>query len=131
MYRKAITINDAELLRPLNHVGTNTIETERLILRRFRFSDNEDVFKWASNPKIVRYLFYEPHKTIKDTNTVLRNWVRSYRKTLTIGLLNLKELCIQNFKAFLYTQLYPVETLMKVFHPNPMRYLMLCFLFPA
>lgn len=76
-------MTDVELLRPLNHVGTNTIETERLILRRFKLSDNEDMFKWASNPEVVRYLSYEPHKTIKDTNAVLRNWVRSYRKKNT------------------------------------------------
>lgn len=38
-------MTDIELLRPLNHVGTNTIKTERLILRRFKLSDNKDVFK--------------------------------------------------------------------------------------
>ena len=34
----------------LTHIGTNTIETERLILRRFEYTDNEAMRKyWMSD----------------------------------------------------------------------------------
>ena len=37
----------------LTHVGTNTIETDRLILRRFEYSDNFSMRKnWVSDESI-------------------------------------------------------------------------------
>ena len=37
----------------LTHIGTITIETERLILRRFEYSDNEAMRKyWIADEKI-------------------------------------------------------------------------------
>ena len=86
-------MSDIELLRPLNHIGTNTIKTERLILRRFQLSDNTDMFKWASNPDVVKYLSYEPHKTIDETNAVLKNWIKATIKCQHItGLSNFRVL---------------------------------------
>ncbi|MGN0355779.1 MAG: hypothetical protein ACI4EI_12015 [Muricoprocola sp.] len=44
----------------LTHLGTKTIETERLILRRFEYSDNESMRKyWISDEKI-QSLYSEP-----------------------------------------------------------------------
>ena len=64
-------MSDIELLRPLNHIGTNTIKTARLVLRRFQFSDHTDMFQWASDPDVVKYLSYAPHKTINETVVLL------------------------------------------------------------
>lgn len=86
-------MTDIQLLRPLNHIGTNTIKTARLILRRFQLSDSVDMFKWASNPDVVKYLSYEPHKTINETKTVLKSWIKiTVKRQLITGLLNFKEL---------------------------------------
>ena len=70
-------MSDIELLRPLNHIGTNTIKTARLVLRRFQFSDHTDMFRWASDPDVVKYLSYAPHKTINETKTVLKSWIKN------------------------------------------------------
>lgn len=41
----------------LKHTGTEMLETERLVLRRFRESDAIDMFNnWASNKEVTRYL---------------------------------------------------------------------------
>ena len=76
-------MSDIELLRPLNHIGTNTIKTARLVLRRFQFSDHTDMFQWASDPDVVKYLSYAPHKTINETKAVLKSWIKNYSKTTT------------------------------------------------
>ena len=47
----------------MRHAGTETIETERLVLRRLMPEDAPDMFKnWASDPAVTRWLRWEPHK---------------------------------------------------------------------
>lgn len=76
-------MSDIDLLCPLTHLGTNTIKTERLILRQFQLRDNADMFQWASNPDVVKFLSYEPHKTMEETNAILTSWVKSYNEMST------------------------------------------------
>lgn len=86
-------MSDIELLRPLNHTGTKTIKTARLVLRRFQFSDHTDMFQWASDPDVVKYLSYAPHKTINETKAVLKSWIKITAEQQPItGLLNFKVL---------------------------------------
>lgn len=41
----------------MNHKGTMTIETERLILRRFEISDVEAIFRnWECDAEVTKYL---------------------------------------------------------------------------
>ena len=50
----------------------NIIETERLILRRIRMEDAEEVFKnWTSDDDVSRYMTWETHKSVEDT----KNWI--------------------------------------------------------
>ena len=51
----------------LTHVGTNTIETERLILRRFEYTDDDAMLKyWVADEKI-QSLYSEPvYSTVAD-----------------------------------------------------------------
>lgn len=76
-------MTDIEKMQPLRHCGTQLIKTERLNLRMFNRSDCDDMFKWAGNPDVVKYLSYYPHKNIDETKKVLSSWVRGYRKTDT------------------------------------------------
>ena len=62
----------------LTHKGTKTIITERLILRQFRVDDANDMFVWASNPEVVKYLSYKPHTSSKATAELLKGWVSVY-----------------------------------------------------
>ena len=58
----------------MNHLGTKTIETERLILRKFELKDAEQMFKnYCSRKKVTQFLTWEPHKTVEDTKNYLKN----------------------------------------------------------
>ncbi len=60
----------------MKHIGTKTIETERLILRKFKLSDAKDMFNnYASKDKVTEFLTWKPHKTIEDTKDYLNNVV--------------------------------------------------------
>ena len=41
------------------------LETERLILRRYRESDLQDLFEYLSDPEVVRFEPYKP-KTLEE-----------------------------------------------------------------
>ncbi|WP_206154758.1 hypothetical protein ACUH7Y_16525 [Clostridium beijerinckii] len=50
----------------LAHVGTIGIETERLILRKFEYTDDENMLKyWISDPEI-QSLYSEPVYSTKQ-----------------------------------------------------------------
>ena len=56
----------------MRHLGTVTIETERLILRAFEREDADAMFKnWASDPRVTRCLTWAPHKDKGVTRRVL------------------------------------------------------------
>ena len=66
----------------LAHIGTNTIETERLILRRFEYTDDDAMLKyWIADEK-VQSLYSEPVYTTKEAvNELLEKVIRSYEKS--------------------------------------------------
>ncbi len=52
----------------MNDLGTITLETERLILRKFKLEDAENVYNsWATDPLSNRYLEWNLHKNIDET----------------------------------------------------------------
>lgn len=57
-----------------HHKGTVTLKTERLILRKFKKSDYKDIFLWASNPLVNRYVSYQPHKSLSDSKKIADLW---------------------------------------------------------
>ena len=63
----------------LTHVGTNTIETERLTLRRFEYEDNESMRKnWIADEKI-QSLYSEPvYSTAEEVKGLLDKYIGSY-----------------------------------------------------
>lgn len=65
----------------MKHIGTNSIETTRLILRRFSPEDTFDMYSnWANDEKTLKYLPWGPHKDINVTNRRILSWVESYKK---------------------------------------------------
>lgn len=65
----------------MQHRGTQTITTERLVLRRFRLDDAALMFyNWANDAEVTRYLTWQPHGDISVTTGVLRSWVNDYRR---------------------------------------------------
>lgn len=65
----------------LTHIGTNTIETERLILRRFAYSDDEAMLRyWVADEKI-QSLYSEPtYPTKEAVRGLLDKYISSYEK---------------------------------------------------
>ena len=65
----------------MNHCGTQYIETERLILRKFSVSDAEAMFRnWASDPEVTRYLTWPPHASAEISREVIEYWIGSYAR---------------------------------------------------
>ena len=65
----------------LNHKGTITLETPRLILRRAQITDAEAMFRnWANDPEVTKFLTWPTHGDVVVTEEVLTNWVDSYQK---------------------------------------------------
>ncbi|RII35522.1 N-acetyltransferase [Clostridium chromiireducens] len=65
----------------LTHVGTTKIETERLILRKFGYTDDKEMLKyWISDPK-VQSLYCEPvYSTKQEVKELLDKYIGSYDK---------------------------------------------------
>lgn len=65
----------------LTHKGTQTIVTERLILRRFCLEDARAMYdNWASDDEVTKYLSWPTHTNIEITQWVMNDWVSSYEK---------------------------------------------------
>lgn len=63
----------------MNKVGTQIIETDRLILRRFVLEDADDMYKnWASDPEVTRFLTWPTHTSVDVTKFVLNDWIANY-----------------------------------------------------
>ena len=63
----------------MKSIGTQTLQTDRLILRRFVESDAEAMFQnWASSAENLTYVTWDPHPDVEVTRNSIRNWVTSY-----------------------------------------------------
>lgn len=49
------------------------LETERLILRRWRASDAEKLYQYASNPDVGPIAGWPPHQSVKESSDVIQN----------------------------------------------------------
>lgn len=65
----------------MNHLGTKTMETDRLILRPFTLEDAPAMYRnWASDPEVTKYLTWPTHSELGITQWVEigycigRNW---------------------------------------------------------
>ena len=62
-------------------LGTQRIETKRLILRRFTMKDVLPMYhNWASDPEVTKYLMWPAHSSPRVTETVLREWIQNYEQ---------------------------------------------------
>jgi ribosomal-protein-alanine N-acetyltransferase len=63
----------------MKHLGTCTLNTNRLILRRFREDDAQMMFdNWAHDPEVTRYLTWPPHDSAETSKYVLSDWISRY-----------------------------------------------------
>lgn len=65
----------------MKHKGTITIETDRLILRKFIIADMNAAFQnWTSDEKVTEFLRWPTHADISVTERVLKDWIANYEK---------------------------------------------------
>ncbi len=63
----------------MTHKGTVTIETPRLLLRRFRVEDAPAMYaNWANDPRVTDFLTWQPHTDVSVTKTLLEGWAANY-----------------------------------------------------
>ena len=63
----------------MKSIGTKTLHTERLILRRFCEDDAQAMFEnWASRLDNLTYVTWDPHPNVDFTKSSIRTWVASY-----------------------------------------------------
>ena len=52
----------------LNHVGTRTHKTTRLVLRPFCLSDAQAMYdNWANDAEVTKFMMWEPHASVEVT----------------------------------------------------------------
>lgn len=68
----------------LQHKGTVTLESERLILRKFKMEDADSMFhNWTSDSEVSKFMRWDVHKTVEETKEVLRNRMERYNNLNT------------------------------------------------
>ncbi len=65
----------------MKHIGTVTLESERLKLRRFNIDDAESMFdNWASDDEVTRFLTWPTHKTIDGSKWFINFCLDGYKE---------------------------------------------------
>lgn len=62
----------------LNHKGTQTIYTQRLILRKIREDDYVDMYRYTVKEEVAKYVSWSVHKSIEETKSVCKYWASEY-----------------------------------------------------
>ena len=76
----------------MNDLGTIMLETERLILRRFKLEDANDMYhNWATDPECSKYLDWDLHENIDVTKNIIKMWIDEYEKGSYNWVVEIKE----------------------------------------
>ena len=66
----------------INHKGTQTIKTQRLILRKFKITDAENMFNnWANDPEVTKFLSWPYHKELSTTKKIINIYLEEYHNS--------------------------------------------------
>ena len=66
----------------MNHLGTKELETQRLVLRRFRLEDSHDMYhNWAKDPEVTKYLMWQPHESKTASLVYLATVLERYEQS--------------------------------------------------
>ena len=59
----------------MNHLGAKTIETKRLILRKFVLADADNMFKnWTNDDEVTKYLTWPTHNDVEVSQSIVSLW---------------------------------------------------------
>ena len=64
----------------MNELGTKTLKTERLTLRKFKIEDANGVFhNWAGSEKVSEYMTSKPFLSVEQTEQIIGRWGERYQ----------------------------------------------------
>lgn len=65
----------------MQHLGTNSMETSRLILRPFGLEDAQAMYdNWAKDHEVTKFLSWPCYQSIEDAHKILNVWLEGYQK---------------------------------------------------
>lgn len=59
-------------LRTLITINQDTFETERLLLRRWKLTDADALYKYACDPEVGPHAGWPPHKSVEESKMIIR-----------------------------------------------------------
>ncbi len=63
----------------MKNCGTQRIETDRLILRRYKIEDADAMYKnWASDSEVTKFLTWQPHPSVDVSRSIIEDWLKEY-----------------------------------------------------
>lgn len=63
----------------MKNCGTQRIETDRLILRRYKIEDADAMYKnWASDSEVTKFLTWQPHSSVEVSRGIIEDWLKKY-----------------------------------------------------
>lgn len=66
----------------MTHLGTIQLETDRLLLRPLRLEDAPAMYaNWASDDEVARYVTWETHATVEETQELMAFWEKQYDRS--------------------------------------------------
>lgn len=63
----------------MEHIGVKKIETNRLILDKITLKDVDDMYEYAANEKVTKFLSWEIHKNKLETETLIKKFIEGYK----------------------------------------------------
>ena len=76
----------------MKDIGTKTIETNRLILRRVTISDVDGMYDgWASDENVTKYVSWKAHRDKNETLAIIISWIQEYERNSYNWVVEVKE----------------------------------------
>ncbi len=75
----------------MNYLGTKIISLNRIVLTKFNENDYLDLYEYASNDEVTKFLTWESYTTIDDAKNYLKNVATKYDSKTFRWAIRLKE----------------------------------------
>src|SRR2546422_9772118 len=75
-------MKDTDIIKKIRQVFNDLprVETERMVLRRMTMRDVNDLFEYASEPEVTKFVTWEHHRTVADSKHFLNLVLQKYKE---------------------------------------------------
>ena len=68
----------------MKYLGSKTLETERLTLRKIKIEDAKTAFKnWCNSDEVDKYVLWKKHESVEETIRIYEKWLEDYKDDKT------------------------------------------------